>query len=164
MKTLYIVRHAKSDWGHEGLTDFERPLNSRGQSDAPRMGAILKDFQAAPKLIRASAANRAITTARLLASALDYPLESIQVDSGMYGAGLQEIVSIIRNLPEDAHEVMLVGHNPTMQMTAQALGGFHGENLPTCGIFCIDFAVDNWGEAAASQGTIRYFEYPKKHR
>jgi phosphohistidine phosphatase len=164
MKTLYIVRHAKSSWDHEGLTDFERPLNKRGRNDAPLMGTVLKERGAQPAVIRTSAANRAATTARLLAEALDFPLERIEVDAGMYGAGPNDILQSIQQLPADAHEAMLVGHNPTMLMIAHRLGGFLGDNLPTCAIVCIDFYASSWNEAAATQGRIRYYEYPKNQR
>ncbi len=164
MKTLYIVRHAKSSWDHEGLTDFERPLNKRGRSDAPLMGTVLKERGAQPAVIRTSAANRAMTTARLLSEALDFALERIEVDAGMYGAGPNEILTIIRQLPDEAREVMLVGHNPTMLMVAHRLGGFLGDNLPTCGIICIDFDAERWDETIGEQGVIRYYEYPKNQR
>jgi phosphohistidine phosphatase len=162
MKTLYIVRHAKSSWDHDGLSDFERPLNQRGHKDAPMMGTRLKHRQAVPAVIRASAANRAITTARLIAEELGYPLDRIEVDAGMYGAGPSDILAIVRELPENAEEAMLVGHNPTMQILAHRLGGFTGDNLPTCGICCIDIEAASWQEAASSTGRIRYYEYPKK--
>ncbi|MBE0643633.1 MAG: histidine phosphatase family protein [Bacteroidetes bacterium] len=162
MKTLYIVRHAKSSWDHAGLTDFERPLNTRGQHDAPMMGTVLKDLGARPELIRCSAANRALTTARFLAESLAYPPESIDIDASLYGAGPLEILSVVHNLPEDVQEVMLVGHNPTMHMVANRMGGFQADNLPTCGIVCIDFNVESWEEVTVSPGTIRYYEYPKK--
>jgi phosphohistidine phosphatase len=164
MKTLYIVRHAKSSWDHDGLTDFERPLNKRGQNDAPMMGTVLREREAQPSIIRTSAANRAITTARLLAEALDFPLDKIEVDAGMYGAGTLEIVAIVQSLPDEAKEVMLVGHNPTIHLVAQRFAGFDGGNVPTCGIFCIDFDVSSWMETASAEGRLRYYEYPKKQR
>jgi phosphohistidine phosphatase len=162
MKTLYIVRHAKSSWSQDGITDFERPLNNRGLHDAPIMGSRLKQRKAAPAVIRSSAAMRAITTARLLAEVLEFPLENIEIDEGMYAAGSQDIYRIVRQLPQEAHAAMLVGHNPTMHMVANRLGGFSADNLPTCGICCIDFEVATWEEVLSAQGNLRYYEYPKK--
>ncbi len=163
MKTLYIVRHAKSSWSHADLTDFERPLNARGHADAPRMGSTLNNLGAKPTIIRTSAANRAVTTARLLAGALQFPVEAIDVDASMYGAGPVEIIALIRELPDTATEVMFVGHNPTMHILAHRLAGFQGDNIPTCGVVCVDFDVEHWKDAAAEQGVLRYFEYPKKN-
>jgi phosphohistidine phosphatase len=164
VKTLYIVRHAKSSWDHDGISDFERPLNKRGHHDAPMMGAVLVGHGARPHLIRSSAAERAIHTARLLAGALSCSEEDIVADEGMYGAGPLELVDVIAGFPEDAREAMVVGHNPTMFMLAYRLGGFDAENLPTCGIVCIDFEMESWKDVRNVRGRIRYFEYPKKHR
>lgn len=163
MKTLYIARHAKSSWDHEGATDFERPLNKRGHKDAPRMGAVLCGLGARPGLIRSSAALRAITTARYYADALEYPAEKIAVDAGMYGAGPIELIDIVVSFPDDVGEAMIVGHNPTMHMLAYRLAGFEAENLPTGGVVCVDLDVDTWKGVREARGRVRYFEYPKKH-
>ena len=80
MKTLYLVRHAKSSWKYPNLDDFERPLNKRGRKNAPFMGRILKKLKAVPDLVISSPANRAATTARIIADMIDYPLEKIQFE------------------------------------------------------------------------------------
>lgn len=164
MKTLYIIRHAKSSWDHEGITDFERPLNDRGHRDAPKMGTVLRELGARPGLIRSSAAERAITTARYLAEALGYPPSEIQSDGVMYGAGPIELVDIVTTFPDSVREAFLVGHNPTMHMLAYRLAGFDAGNLPTAGVVCIDLDVETWSVIRDVRGRIRYFEYPKKHR
>lgn len=164
MKTLFVIRHAKSSWDHEDLTDFERPLNKRGNRDAPIMGVVLRERGARPELIRSSAALRALSTARHLAKALEFPEDGIHVDPGMYGAGPLELVDIAAAFPDAVREAMLVGHNPTMHMLAYRLAGFDEHNLPTCGIVCIDFETDAWSSIRDLRGRIRYYEYPKKHR
>lgn len=164
MKTLYIARHAKSSWDHEGVSDFARPLNDRGHRDAPRMGIVLLGHGARPQLIRSSAAERAVTTARYLAEALDYPVEDIVIDREMYGAGPIELVDMIGGFPDTVDEAMLVGHNPTMHMLAYRLANFDAENLPTCGVVCVDLDAETWSAIRDVRGSIRYFEYPKKHR
>ena len=164
MKTLYITRHAKSSWKHEHLTDFERPLNKRGHHDAPMMGAILREHGADIRIIRSSPANRALTTARMIAAELGYPAENIETDERMYGAGSRELTAIVQMLPDSIDEAMIVGHNPTMMMLAEDLAGFDEDNLPTCGIVCADFDVKSWREVLPGKGEIRYFEFPKKHK
>lgn len=163
MKTLYIARHAKSSWDHEGITDFERPLNTRGHKDAPRMGAVLHGLGARPGLIRSSAAERAITTARYYAEALGYRSEDIVVDAGMYGAGPIELIDMVATFPDEVGEAMIVGHNPTMHMLAYRLAGFEATNLPTAAVVCIDFEMNTWGSIRDTRGQVRYFEYPKKN-
>lgn len=163
MKTLYLIRHAKSSWDHEGLTDFERPLNKRGEGDAPLMGGVLRGHGARPELIRSSAALRAITTAEQLAEVLSFPLDKIVVDEGMYGAAANDLLKIVRSFPDTVQEAMLVGHNPTMHILAERIAAFDEDNLPTCGAICIDFMVETWQEVSDTVGKIRYYEYPKKH-
>jgi len=164
MKTLYIARHAKSSWKHGHLTDFERPLNKRGHSDAPMMGGILRERGANIRIIRSSPANRALTTARMIAEELGYPAENIETDERMYGAGSRELAAIVQMLPDDVDEAMVVGHNPAMMMLAEDLAGFDEDNLPTCGVVCVDFNVTSWRDALPGAGVIRYYEYPKKHK
>jgi phosphohistidine phosphatase len=164
MKTLFVVRHAKSDWSHEGLSDFERPLNKRGRHDAPLMGSVLGERGAKPALIRASAATRAITTARLLAESLSISPDEVVADTAMYGAGPLELLDVVAGFDDDITEAMLVGHNPTMHMLAYRLCGFDEDNLPTCGIVCIDLEMDSWADVHGIRGKLRYYEYPKKHR
>lgn len=164
MKTLYVVRHAKSSWDHEGITDFERPLNRRGRNDAPLMGRVLEELAAQPALIRASAAVRAITTARLIAEAMSLAPDEVVADSAMYGAGPLELLDMVSGFPDDVREAMLIGHNPTMHMLAYRLCGFEEDNLPTCGIVCIDFDMPTWADVHAVRGKLRYYEFPKKHR
>ncbi|MCB2203960.1 histidine phosphatase family protein [bacterium] len=163
MKTLFIVRHAKSSWKQEFLTDFERPLNKRGHRDAPVMAAVLKERGVKPDYIRCSPANRALTTARLLAEGLGYDLDHIETDEHMYGAGDRQLKTIVQQLPDSAETAMIVGHNPGMMMLANRLAGFEEDNLPTCGIVCVRFEAETWSAVDDREGTIEYFEYPKKH-
>jgi phosphohistidine phosphatase len=163
MKTLFIVRHAKSSWKHEFLSDFERPLNKRGHNDAPMMAQVLHDRGVTVDYIRSSPANRALTTARLLAAGIGYALDHVETDEHMYGAGDRQLQQIVQAFPAAAQTGMVVGHNPGMMMLAERLAGFDEDNLPTCGIVCVTFDVDAWTDVAEGSGTLRYFEYPKKH-
>ena len=164
MKTLYIVRHAKSSWKQKTVTDLERPLNKRGLGDAPRMGEILRERETDVRFIRSSPANRALTTAKLIATALGFPPEDIEIDERMYGAGDQQLLAIIRLFPDTVVEAMIVGHNPAMLFLAERLAGFTEDNLPTAGVVCVDFDVPSWSDVASGTGTLRFYEYPKKHR
>ena len=163
MKTLYIVRHAKSSWKEQGLTDFERPLNQRGLHDAPFMGKLMADKKEVPDLILSSPANRAISTAKIFRSQLHLDKKTIVEEEIIYEAGLGNLIKIINNLSETYNSVMLFGHNPGLTYLANYLGDKSIDNIPTCGIVKITFDINSWDEVSDGSGKIVFFEYPKKH-
>jgi phosphohistidine phosphatase len=163
MKQLFICRHAKSSWKHPELTDFDRPLNSRGKEDAPRMGNILADKGITPNLILTSPANRAKTTALTMADALNFPLEAIQENAGIYLADTGTLIKILGNLPADINSFMIFGHNPGFTDLANLLGDFYIDNMPTCSIVALQFDMDDWSKLKSVKGELMFFEYPKLH-
>ncbi len=112
MKTLTIVRHAKSSWNEQGLSDRKRPLNKRGQRDAPRMGKRIADAGIRPSLIVSSPATRAWTTAQFIAEELSYPVEFLQRENSLYLASLNDILDVIVDQDDGFNSLMVVGHNP----------------------------------------------------
>ncbi len=163
MKKLYMVRHAKSSWDEAYVSDLERPLNKRGRRDAPLIGGVLRDLGATVDFIRSSPAVRALTTARLLAEELSYPLADIVTEDAMYSAGAATLLNFVRQTPDSAKEVMIVGHNPGMHMLAESLAGFEETNLPTCGVVCVEFPIDRWQDVKPGIGAVKFYEYPKRH-
>ena len=133
MKTLYLLRHAKSSWSFDELSDQERPLNDRGRDDAPLMGKALAKRRICPDLVVSSPAVRAMSTAVLVAREMQYPHDKIVVEPGIYGAEMNDLLAIIRNLPNAAGSVLLVGHNPTMTETANELSPSALKEMPTAG-------------------------------
>ena len=163
MKTLYLVRHAKSSWDNANQSDHERPLNQRGERDAPRMGKRLRKRGDQPEVIISSSAVRALTTASILATALDYPTSDISIEERLYGAEPEDVLSIIGNLDDGIHCAMLVGHNPTFTALINALGRCDLDNVPTCGIAVLTFPIDSWKNMTTIQGTLVDFDFPKNH-
>jgi len=163
MRTLYLVRHAKSSWKNSGLDDFERPLNKRGHRDAPIMGKVLKKLKVSPSLIISSSATRAEVTARTIAEKINYPLEKIQYSENIYLAATRELLRLIRGIDDNQKEVMLVGHNPGFTALANYFTSQYVSNVPTCGVFCVDFKLASWGLIEADCGEFKFFEYPKKY-
>ncbi len=161
-KRLYIVRHAKSSWDDPELDDFDRPLNSRGKKDAPFMGKILAEQQVHPDLIVSSPAKRAMKTAKLLAKKLGYPQKAIQKEEKLYEAATLTLVEILKKLADDYDKVMIIGHNPGLTNLANYLSGHYIENIPTSGVFVIDFDIDSW-QNISQDGIFAGFEYPKKY-
>ena len=163
MKTLYLVRHAKSSWKNTALTDFKRPLNSRGKKDAPLMGKRLKERGILPDMIICSSAKRAKKTARKIAKVLDYPAASIKYEDKLYEATESNIIRLIQKLPNKINKLMIVGHNPEITSLSNRLGDENIYNMPTCGISCIRFAFDQWKKIAIKSGKQIFFDYPKGH-
>lgn len=163
MKTLYLVRHAKSSWKHEGLSDFERPLNARGRHDAPAMGELMVEKGCVPELIYSSPATRAITTARLMAEAMNIPVHEISIVSYLYEAMRDDYLDLVYTLPDTASAVMIVGHNPTTTVIAEYLTDEDIRDVPTCGIVAIQFDCDVWTKIRFKGGKMLFFEYPKLH-
>ena len=164
MKSLLLVRHAKSSWDYPGLTDFERPLNKRGHRDAPFMGQVLKKMDAVPDLIISSPATRAISTARYFAESLEYPKEKIISDERLYDAAPSEIIQVISETDRSVTKLMIVSHNPGLTETADQLSGEIIDNIVTSAIFNIDFDTDSWKMISRKNARIGFYEYPRKHQ
>ncbi len=161
-RTLYLVRHAKSCWDDSSLRDDERPLNKRGLRDAPFMGQLLKELGVFPQIMISSPANRAITTAKIIAEEIGYDTGMIEQNPSVYEASTGELLDIIHNLDDSISSVMLVGHNPGFTGIANYLLSEYFDNVPTCGIVAISFN-SSWKDIKRNTGTLVFYEYPKKH-
>ena len=161
MKTLYLVRHAKSSWDNANLSDHDRPLNHRGERDAPRMGKRLRKRKPHPEVILSSSAVRAQTTATILATSIGYSESDIRIDERLYGAEPNDVVSIIGELDDGIDCAMVVGHNPTFTGLVNALGKCDIDNVPTCGVAVLTFPTAAWGKIAKVGGELIEFDYPK---
>lgn len=164
MKTLLLVRHAKSSWANELLPDKDRPLNTRGKHDAPLMGQILREQEFLPDLLLSSVAKRALSTAKLLAGEVGYAKNNIRTDEALYHASPETIIRTLQHVDTGVQSVLLVGHNPGLTEAVPLLCQFAVDNVPTCGIVRIDFLTDTWADISVTNGLFRWFDYPKKHR
>lgn len=162
MKTLYLLRHAKSSWSFDDLSDHDRPLNGRGRDDAPRMGQALHKRGIVPDAVLASSAVRALTTAVLVTRELGYPHDKIRVEPAIYQAGVPGLLEIVRGLPAGAASVLLVGHNPGFTDLANMLSPASPiAELPTAGVVCLRFEVESWADVARENAEFYFFDYPK---
>ncbi len=161
MKTLILVRHAKSSWDETGLSDSERPLNERGKKDAPEMAARLrkKDLQI-DKLV-SSPAERAFRTARYFAKEFDIKKEDIQMEKSLYGAYPAQFEQVIATLKDKWDTVLLFSHNPGITDYANTLTNVHTDNIPTCGVFAVQADVKGWNEFAKAEKKFLFYDYPK---
>ncbi|ANT65918.1 SixA phosphatase family protein [Prosthecochloris sp. CIB 2401] len=162
MKTLVLVRHAKSSWESAAQDDFDRPLNQRGQHDAPIMARRVMEKGVRPDLLVSSPAMRAITTAEIFVVTMGLPQELLRENREIYEAGLNELVRIVRELPEGAETVLLFGHNPGITLLNKFLCGEHIDNVVTCGAICMELEAGSWKEVGTGAGKLLWYEYPKK--
>ena len=162
MKMLYVIRHAKSSWDSPLLNDFDRPLNERGERDAPRMGKRLKEKRLVADLFLSSPAKRAFTTAEKIADVLNYPLDKIKTDQDLFHAEDEEILEIVKKV-NDKHDVVLIfGHNPGLTDFVNRLTDSIIDNIPTCGIVACKLTIDSWKQTDWGKGVVELFDFPKK--
>jgi phosphohistidine phosphatase len=162
VRTLYLCRHAKSSWADPGQSDHERPLNERGLRDAPAMARHFKQRGEPLAHLVSSDASRAQSTARFFARELGMPAERITLERRLYHAEAETIAEVVSRLPDDAHRVMLFGHNPGISLAVEHFTGDGPGELPTCGLVRIDFVADSWKETGRGLGNFVWFEYPKR--
>ena len=162
MKTLLILRHAKSSWKDSRLADFDRPLKKRGKRDAPRMGALLKQEDLVPDLIISSSAKRALATAEAAASACDYDSE-IRATRQLYGADPDSYIDVLRTVPDGYQRVMVVGHNPGLESFIEELTG-EWIRMPTAALAQVNVRVEKWSELSLESPNELIANWlPKEH-
>ena len=149
MKTLLILRHAKSSWDHPGLRDHDRPLNPRGRRDAPRMGRFLVERDLVPERIVSSTAVRARTTAELAAGEFDPEVE-IETTSDLYLASPDNYVDVVEAMGGAEERLMVVGHNPGITALVWHLTG-DGEHMPTAALAAVELDIDDWPELGSAR-------------
>jgi phosphohistidine phosphatase len=163
MKTIYLVRHAKSFWGDQSTPDFDRPLNKRGKKDAPFMGSILNEKIIKPDLIIASPAKRAKKTAIAIADTISYPEKKIIYSEELYEASINTILKILQKLDERHNTIMIFGHNPGFTLLNNHISNHYIDNIPTCGIVALRLNK-NWSELNKNTCEFLFFECPKLHK
>lgn len=146
MKSILLMRHAKSSWKETHLSDHDRPLNSRGRSAAPLIGDHLARNDLVPDVIVCSTAVRARQTVEYLLETLPFEGQ-VHYTRELYHAGTESFLEEIEKLDARFERAMLVGHNPGMEDVVEDLTG-EWVRMPTAAVALIDFEVDQWGEIA----------------
>jgi phosphohistidine phosphatase len=164
LKLLTLIRHAKSSWKREDLTDFERPLNDRGERDAPRMGERLAAEGVRPERIVSSSAVRAEQTARKIAEALGLEPDVLVLERSLYLASPAGLLETVRGLDAGLEHAALVAHNPGITDFVNRLANVRIDNVPTCGIARLRLEIDRWSDAEEGCAELIDFDYPKRKR
>jgi phosphohistidine phosphatase len=172
MKTLYLVRHAKSDWSTLGQPDHDRTLAERGLRDAPRMGELLRgvlvdattEKNIPPLLLVSSSAVRAKTTAHFFANALSIDNTQINIEKAIYDSSKEEMMDVIHDLDDTHNIAILFGHNPTFTYLANTFVANvidFIDNMPTCSIVRIESKAQTWATLSKKNSVLTGFWYPK---
>ncbi|HZF17670.1 MAG TPA: histidine phosphatase family protein [Steroidobacteraceae bacterium] len=163
MKRLTIVRHARADWDNRQYSDFERPLNRRGQQQAREMAQILGPLLHAADLLLTSPAVRAYTTATIFAKELNLPLRRILTDERIYLASATDLLAVIRETGPRIEQLMMFGHNPGITELARQLTGNHDEpELTPAGACTLEFDIAEWSQADVGKGLNARYEQPRR--
>jgi phosphohistidine phosphatase len=160
MKTLYLLRHAKSSWKDETLSDIERPLNGRGRKAAQTVGDFLKREKVIPDLVLSSSAVRARQTTDLLLKAASVSTD-LRFDERIYEAGAQRLLEVVKQIEKSKKSVLLVGHNPGLEEFLQVLTGA-SENMPTGTLSKIALGASSWAAIGDKGGTLEWIVTPKQ--
>jgi phosphohistidine phosphatase len=161
MKILTLVRHAKSSWGDSTLTDRQRPLNARGERDAPEMGTRIAQHGIRPSLILTSPAVRARTTATIIANEIGYPIEFLQREDALYLASLDDLLDVVVAQDNGFNNLMIVGHNPGLTEFANFLVPEITNNLPTAGVVAVQMDREDWSLHTQPTCELLAYDYPK---
>ena len=164
MKTLYLMRHAKSSWDFPELSDHDRPLNKRGRNDAPLMGQQLLSRDVHFDLILTSTAVRALTTATLVAREVDYDREKMQALAEIYKADRRELIKIIQHVPDNINSLLVVGHNPIISEVANKLSPEAIADIPTAGVVALRFNCNSWLDVSGDNSKLLFFDFPKNYK
>ena len=161
MKTLYLVRHAKSSWKFPELDDFDRPLNKRGKRDAPMMGKRLRRQGIRPDLIISSPAKRAKKITQVMMKALDVAPSAVRYDRAVYEASADDLLALLRTVDDSVTTLVLVGHNPELTTLSNQLTDHSIDNVVTSGVVAMAWATERWAEVGEGKGQFLWYDYPK---
>ena len=160
MKTLLLLRHAKSSWKDAGVKDFDRPLNQRGLKAAPTIGRLIRKRKLQPDLVLSSPAERARQTTQLVLEAAGLKTE-VRYDERIYEASAARLFEIVSQIDEEAGMVMMVGHNPGFEELLEALTA-DSRSLSTAALACIELDIEKWSKVKAGENRLAWLVKPKE--
>lgn len=163
MKTLLLVRHAKSSWDNFSLSDFERPLNERGKTDAPKMGKRLRKRKVKIDAFISSPAKRAKKTAQYFIKEFDGKEDDIIFVSSLYDASVSDFNAAVKSIDDKYDCVAIFSHNPGItQFANELVSGANIDNMPTCSVFAVKADTGKWKDFLKTKKEFLFFDFPKK--
>ncbi|TNE80497.1 MAG: histidine phosphatase family protein [Gammaproteobacteria bacterium] len=161
MKTIALIRHAKSSWKDNTLPDLDRPLNRRGRVNAPEMGRRLQEQPVSLKRVFSSPAVRATETAEWLMPSLGLGAANLEVVPALYTFNYEDILTWLRSLDRSADRFILICHNPAMTDMVNFLTLMQIDKIPTCGVALLQIDINYWQDLGAGMAELSYFDFPK---
>jgi phosphohistidine phosphatase len=161
MKTVILIRHAKSDWNDNSVPDSERPLNDRGKSDAPVMVHRLLDKKINIDAFISSPAKRAKKTASIFLEEYKENKKHLLLDPELYGADAEDFFDVISKMDAKFKNIAIFSHNPGITDFANLLTDVRVDNIPTCGVFGVKADCKKWEDFKESKKDFWFFDYPK---
>lgn len=161
MKSVLIIRHAKSDWDNASLTDFDRPLNKRGKRDAPEMAKRLLNRKIVIDGFISSPAVRALTTCKIFAEEFGYREKDIILRPDIYEAPASAYYDVIRDTKDNFDTIAIFGHNPGATNFVNRITNTRLDNMPTCAVFAIKSNIRYWKDFSDENNQFSFFDYPK---
>jgi phosphohistidine phosphatase len=162
MKTIYIVRHAKSSWEYQGIKDMDRPLKKRGINDAYLVSSVLKEKILKPDAFITSSAIRALSTAVVFCNNFGFPLSRLKINKSLYNFSDGYLVKTIKALDDEFDSAIVFSHDHGINDFVNKFGSKHIEHVPTCGVIGIQFENNHW--KSVKKGTTILKEFPKFHK
>jgi phosphohistidine phosphatase len=164
VKNLFIIRHAEASEAQRGDKDVERTLTQKGYKDASRLGNYFKEQGIIPDVILVSNADRAATTADLMADQMGYDKEKVILMEELYNASARVFLNIVNDLDDTYNNVMIVGHNPTLVYFSEYVTKKNLGNLSPGGMIHIRFEIDSWKEVSDGNGYLDLMTDPDKKK
>lgn len=161
MKELFVIRHAKSSWAEPFQNDFDRPLNDRGKKDAPFMAAELKKKNISIDLLLTSDAKRAAATCHCFFN--EFTQAKILIEPKLYQATTKAFYEVVQDLDNQFNSVAIFSHNTGLTDFVNDLCNVHVDIVPTCGIYAVKIAIEDWKEFRKGKKGFWFFDYPKNH-
>ncbi|MCK5637279.1 MAG: histidine phosphatase family protein [Flavobacteriaceae bacterium] len=162
MKTLYIVRHAKSSWEYNGIKDIDRPLKQRGINDAYLISDVLQKKIETPSVFVSSCANRALHTAMIFSYTFNYPLANIKISKSLYNFSDGYLIKTIKALDDGFDSAIIFSHDHGISDFVNSFGNKQIGHVPTCGVIGIEFKTKHWKDI--KNGKTLFTEFPKYHK
>ena len=162
-KILHIIRHGKSSWDFENISDIDRPLSPRGINNAYLMAKKLSERKVVPDRFITSPANRALYTAIIFARILKFPYDRIHVSDDVYMGYTDDLIKLIQSQDNTVSNLLIFGHNPAFTALANQLMDNYLDNIPTAGIVSLTYGVDSWEKVGKAQPEKDFFDYPKRY-
>jgi phosphohistidine phosphatase len=163
MKTLILVRHAKSSWDSSVLTDFDRPLNERGKHDAPQMAKKLRQREIEIDLFISSPAKRAKKTAEIFMHEFGVKEKNLLTMPALYEASVEIFLEVVREIKDKSNTVVLFAHNPGITDFINLLECYPVYDMPTCGVFALKIKSKKWQDVKDAEKEFLFFDYPKNN-